>query len=78
MLKAYFDASGKNDPATRILTLGGLVASEAVWPDFEKEWQAVLGLYCLDSFHMMDAIASQRDFKGWPTQKVDALVAQLW
>ena len=38
MLKGFFDSSGSNEPQHRAVTLAGLSASEAVWPDFDLAW----------------------------------------
>ena len=41
MLWAYFDGSA-DERRELFITLGGIVSSEAIWPEFEKEWTAVL------------------------------------
>ena len=77
MLKAYFDGSGKNDLATKQLTLGGLVASHIIWTDFEKGWREVLKSHSSNVFHTTDAMALRGDFKSWTNSKVDGLIKDL-
>ena len=78
VLSAYFDGSGKtNNKKETILTLAGLVSSDAAWPDFEREWQQMLGWYGLRAFHTTDAMSGGRAFKGWGEEKIRTLVRQL-
>lgn len=78
VLKAYFDGSGKSHNKNEtILTLAGLVSSDAAWPDFEREWRQMLGWYGLKAFHATDAMSDSRAFRGWGEEKVKTLVRQL-
>lgn len=77
VLQAYFDGSGQNKPGDKMLTLGGIVASGSVWTDFEKEWMATLQAHNLREFHMTDAMALRRSFKGWSNEKVENLLNDL-
>ena len=78
VLQAYFDGSGQNKPGDKMLTLGGIVASGSVWTDFEKEWMATLQAHNLREFHMTDAMALRRSFKGRSNEKVENLLNDLF
>jgi hypothetical protein len=77
MIKAYFDGSRYDGRGIKLLCLGGVVASETVWPDFNQKWRVTLQTYGLTSFHMTDAMAHRGDFDGWETVKIDDLLKAL-
>jgi hypothetical protein len=66
-LFAYFDASGHpKEPARRVLTVAGFVATEERWKKFEPKWEAVLASEGASSFHMKHFAHFKKDFKdGW-------------
>ena len=44
-IRGFFDGSGKSELHYKAITLAGISASEAVWPEFEQAWlDAVRGL----------------------------------
>jgi hypothetical protein len=60
---AYLDASGNKDH--RAMAVAGFIAPEARWPDFNREWVAVLSEFGVTALHMKDFTSSQREFAGW-------------
>jgi hypothetical protein len=71
MLKAYLDASG-TEPTQDIIVVGGWVASEDRWAEFEPQWRAFL----VDCFgpnggrwHHTDFHSRRRDYEIWDDQK---------
>jgi Protein of unknown function (DUF3800) len=78
MLKAFFDSS-RDEKYGRCISLAGIVSSEAIWPEFEKQWMAVLESYGLEEFHMTDAMAipPQGEFKGWTERRIKSVLNDL-
>jgi hypothetical protein len=79
MLKAYLDASG-TDPTQHIIVVGGWVASEDRWAEFEPQWRAFL----VDCFgpnggrwHHTDFNSGHGHYEGWDRQKRDHARARL-
>jgi hypothetical protein len=66
-LSAYFDESGHSkDPHCRFVGIGGLIAPESAWTDFEPKWQAVLDRHCEGKpFHATDFANQAEPFDGW-------------
>jgi hypothetical protein len=71
MLKAYLDASG-TDPTQNVIVVGGWVASEDRWAEFEPQWHAFL----VDCFgpnggrwHHTDFHSRYGHYQTWDTQK---------
>lgn len=77
MIKAYFDGSRYDGPGIKLLSLGGVVASESVWSDFNQKWCIELKKYGLTSFHMTDAMARRGNFHGWERENIDNLLRTL-
>jgi hypothetical protein len=66
MLKGYFDGSGKTDnPATQVITLAGLTAPEATWPDFEDRWGEALQELGLKTWHTVARHQHDLNTKFW-------------
>lgn len=78
VMKCYFDGSLSGD--ARWLSLGGLVATDGVWADFEKEWEAMLrsGLHPIAPYvHMTDLMTQNDPFErlsGWDDDAASKLV----
>jgi hypothetical protein len=54
-MRGYFDNSGDaEDRQHRVLTIGGFLAEEDQWSDFENRWQANLNKYRLPYLHMKE------------------------
>jgi hypothetical protein len=73
MLKAYFDSSGDQN----YISLGGMVSSEANWPEFEKHWVFVLRSHSIHEFHMSVAMAKRGQFLGWTDEAVEKITKDL-
>jgi hypothetical protein len=53
VIRGYFDNSGdENDPQHNVLTLGGYLANEGQWEQFEKAWRTNLDEFELPYLHM--------------------------
>lgn len=80
VLKAYLDSS-QDERGIEFMTLGCIVSSEAIWPDFEQAWSSVLDKapHPLKSFHMAPAMSRKTHpfNKDWTKDQVDELVDQL-
>lgn len=77
MIKAYFDGSRYDGPGIKLLSLGGVVASESVWSDFNQKWRTELQKYGLTIFHMKDAMGRRGEFYGWERQNIENLLKTL-
>lgn len=83
MLRAYFDESGHyTDPGVHVIGIGGWCAPLEAWERFEATWIATLR----DSefqipegheFHANSFAQRQGDFKDWPEQRRQNLLARL-
>ena len=63
---AYIDASGSGiDPNIRVISVGGFVAHEDVWAEFEGKWCAVLRQFGITALHMKDYAHSTGEFTAW-------------
>jgi hypothetical protein len=63
---AYFDASGDDiDPKAKVVSVGGFIATEEVWADYERRWSAMLAEFGLTEFHMKDYTSSNGEFATW-------------
>jgi hypothetical protein len=63
---AYIDASGSGlDPNIRAISVGGFVAHEDVWAEFERRWRDVLQRFAITALHMKDYAHSKGEFAGW-------------
>jgi hypothetical protein len=78
-LSAYFDESGHSeDPRCRFVGMGGLVAPEAAWTEFEPKWQAALDEHCGGHpFHMNDFAPGYGIYAGWKKEQRDKLLGSL-
>jgi hypothetical protein len=65
VLKAYFDDS-RDGKSEKVFSLGGYVAKEEAWEQFEREWSRRSGGAV---FHMADLLAGFGDFRGWEQEK---------
>ena len=74
-MRCYFDGSqGIADDSDQWMTLAGLVASDAVWADFQTQWEAMLSdRYPIAPFiHMTDLVVGKDPFErlaGWTHEK---------
>jgi hypothetical protein len=62
--QAFYDAAG-SESSGGLIVVAGLVATEAKWRRFEREWEAVLTECGVAYFHMKDFNGSHRAFDGW-------------
>jgi hypothetical protein len=77
VLWGYFDYS-KDEVGKNFITLAGIVSSEALWPEFEEKWAAVLRSYGVSAFHAADAFAREEKFTGWTDEQVMQCVWALY
>jgi hypothetical protein len=53
VIRGYFDNSGdEEDPQHKVLTVGGFLASEDQWAQFEGKWRSNLDVFGLAYLHM--------------------------
>jgi hypothetical protein len=78
-LSAYFDESGHSeDPHCRFVGMGGLIAPESAWTEFEQKWQAVLDDQCEGHwFHMKDFASGYGIYAGWGKERKERLLGSL-
>ncbi|HSY01391.1 MAG TPA: hypothetical protein VK819_04530 [Acidobacteriaceae bacterium] len=78
-LSAYFDESGHSEDARcRFVGMGGLIAPESAWTEFEKKWQAVLDEQCEGHwFHMKDYAPGYGIYEGWGKKRREKLFGAL-
>lgn len=65
LLKAYFDDAGTHGHS-EVVTLGGLVGTEAAWTALEEDWQAVIDIYRqygVTAFRAYDCEVGEGDFQ---------------
>ena len=84
LFQAYYDASGSEASLrTGGLSVVGVVATEAKWLKFERDWERVLAEYRVDAHHMkhFTGPTPRTVFDGWdaPTRAkyYQALIASL-
>lgn len=75
VLAAYLDESGDRD--TKVLPVGGYVATGEQWRKFSREWLDILKPNAIEVFHMVDLENGLHDFEGWPREKRDKLFRKL-
>ena len=66
--RAYLDCSGSaRDPQSRVMTVGGYIATDSQWQDFEGKWAIVLRNFGVSSLHMNDYAHSTKgsEFESW-------------
>ena len=56
LTKGFFDAS-RTQVQAGAYVIGGYVARESFWTDFETEWSANLDYWQIDNFHLTDCLA---------------------
>jgi len=96
-LVCYADDSGTHDPTGELKgakqgVVGGIIAPASEWPQFCRNWQAVLTKYNAPYFHFCEwraasAIArgkrrptnddKKNPFNGWSEESLDALLLDL-
>lgn len=78
MLRSYMDEAGKyDDPKNSVVSVCGVISSLDKWTEFEREWKAVLDEFGISSFHMKEFAQFKGEFKGWPEEKRQALLAKF-
>lgn len=96
-LVCYSDDSGTHDPTGELKgakqgLVGGIIAPAAEWPQFCRDWQAVLTRYTAPYFHFCEwraasAVArgkrrptkdyAKNPFKGWSEESLNAFLLDL-
>jgi len=66
---AYFDASGKQTPKYKVLSIAGALAPVKKWIRFENQWSEVLKSERVSEFHATDFHASEGEYKDWKGDK---------
>ncbi len=79
MLIAYMDESGHAaDPRSKFVGMGGLVAQDSAWNQFETEWHDALAEAGIEGgFHMVDFAGRQGPYKGWEEERRRKLFGTL-
>ena len=63
---AYLDCSGDGtDASATVVSVGGYVAHESQWAEFERRWSEALKSARVDSLHMKEFAHSVGPFKDW-------------
>ena len=63
---AYIDGSGDGtDPKTTVVSVGGYIAHESRWAEFERRWRAALDVNGVPALHMKEFAHSTGPFKDW-------------
>ena len=68
MLKAFFDAS-RTQVQTGIYLIGGYVAGEALWTDFEAKWSDNLAEWGIPDFHLTECLARRGAFNRFDNHR---------
>jgi hypothetical protein len=76
VLTGYFDASGAPDQGSA-LVVGGFIAFESFWLEFENRWNAALREAGITCFHMSEFINRKGEFEGWKQKKRERLLDKL-
>ena len=76
MLICYLDDSGK-DAQNPITTIGGYVASEEAWAEFEKEVEPYFVERHVSILHAVELHNTRGEFKGWSVLSKEAFVARI-
>jgi hypothetical protein len=85
-LKAFYDGSGKaHDPGCRFLNLGALAGTDAGWSGFKARWLEILMKHNAPLsdrgapyFHSKEAMHNKGGYSAWNTDRVMALVNDLF
>jgi hypothetical protein len=79
VLIAYMDESGHAaDPRSKFVGMGGLVAQDSAWNQFETEWHDALAEAGIEGgFHMVDFAGRQGPYKGWEEERRRKLFGTL-
>ncbi len=65
-VQLFLDDSGEaTDPSELSVAVAGNLALAANWQAFQSEWSTVLGEYGIETFHMKDLQAYQKEFHSW-------------
>ena len=63
---AYLDGSGDGtDPKATVVSVGGYIANESQWAEFERRWSEALALNDVPALHMKDFAHSTGAYKEW-------------
>ena len=73
VLKGFFDDSGTHE-GSKVVAIGGCVAREEQWAQFEPEWAEMLAHFGIQEYHSGDLQAFAGEFKGWTEEKRRQLV----
>jgi tetratricopeptide (TPR) repeat protein len=66
MLTAYVDCSGSaDDPGVRALAMGGCIARDDQWQQFERAWRDALSAESVTMLHLRDFTQSTGEFVAW-------------
>jgi hypothetical protein len=85
-LRIYYDGSGKaDDPACRFLNLGSILGKDASCNDLDSRWLAALEKHDAPRssrgnryFHSKEAMHNQGGYAGWNSDRVAALLVDLF
>ena len=77
MLRAYMDASGKSDdPNSKMVTVGGAVASLEQWTQFETKWQKMLSDFGVSELHMKYLAHFKNEYETWTEDRRRSFLLQ--
>lgn len=75
MIYSYFDDSG-DDKREQFVVSGGILAHHRLWNGFEERWRDETR-DLKKPFHATDCEAQRDQFKTWPKERCDELMARL-
>ncbi len=76
MLRAYFDDSGTHE-GSRVVAMGGFVAREGQWEQYDREWRELLTKHGISYLRMADLESSHGNFEGWGEEKKKPLIRDV-
>jgi hypothetical protein len=76
ILTVHIDESGTHD-GSPISVMAGYVDNATRWRRFEADWAALVAKAGVRHIHTVDLLQSTRQFKGWKSDEVNALVISL-
>jgi Protein of unknown function (DUF3800) len=76
LLTTYLDESGTHETSP-ISVMAGYLATTDQWHAFDADWTAVIETAGLPHVHAVDLFKRTKQFRKWPTERVNAFAAQL-
>ncbi len=75
-LAAYIDESA-DGKGNILFVLGGWIAPLDAWQTFDESWREITNRYGLSEYHAHDCTQCEKEFKGWPSERITELQGEL-